>query len=56
VTNKEEKAFATLGIDIEATRMLRGRFAYACVDWSDRRPHLGGALASAFFKVALKRK
>ena len=55
VTNKEEKAFATLGIDIEATRMLRRRFAYACVDWSERRPHLGGALPS-FFNVALRRK
>src|SRR6266516_1540222 len=32
------KAFEALGIDIEATRTLRRRFAYACVDWSERRP------------------
>jgi hypothetical protein len=50
------KAFEALGIDIDATRTLRRRFAYACVDWSERRPHLGGALAAAFLKVALKRK
>lgn len=50
------KAFSTLGIDLEETRTLRRRFAYACVDWSERRPHLGGALAAAFLKFALKKK
>jgi DNA-binding transcriptional ArsR family regulator len=50
------KAFEVLGIDVEATRTLRRRFAYACVDWSERRPHLGGALGAAFLNVALKRK
>jgi DNA-binding transcriptional ArsR family regulator len=50
------KAFAALGIDIEATRALRRRFAYACVDWSERRPHLGGAVGAALLNVALKRK
>jgi DNA-binding transcriptional ArsR family regulator len=50
------KGFAALGIDVEATRALRRRFAYACVDWSERRPHVGGALAAAFLSVALKRK
>jgi DNA-binding transcriptional ArsR family regulator len=50
------KAFEALGIDLEATRTLRRRFACACLDWSERRPHLGGALGAAFLKVALKRK
>ena len=50
------KAFESLGLDIEATRTLRRRFAYSCVDWSERRPHLGGALAAALLKIALKRK
>lgn len=50
------KRFGALGIDIEATRMLRRRFAYACVDWSERRPHLGGALGAALLRLALKRK
>jgi DNA-binding transcriptional ArsR family regulator len=49
-------AFASLGIDVEAARALRRRFAFACVDWSERRPHLGGALGAAILKVALKRK
>jgi hypothetical protein len=50
------KAFEALGIDLDATRTLRRRFAYACLDWSERRPHVGGALGAALLKVALKRK
>jgi len=50
------KAFAALGIDLDATRTLRRRFAYACLDWSERRPHVGGALGAALLRVALQRK
>ena len=56
LTPKGKKAFEALGIDVEAARALRRRFAYACVDWSERRPHLGGALGAALLQVALKRK
>jgi DNA-binding transcriptional ArsR family regulator len=50
------KAFEALGIDIEAMRTLRRRFAFACVDWSERRPHVGGAMGAALLNVAIKRK
>jgi DNA-binding transcriptional ArsR family regulator len=50
------RAFEALGIEIEATRALRRRFACACLDWSERRPHIGGALGAAVLKIALKRK
>ncbi len=50
------KACGSLGIDLEAVRTQRRRFAFACLDWSERRPHLGGALGAALFDVALKRK
>jgi DNA-binding transcriptional ArsR family regulator len=56
VTADGTKALEALGIDIEATRTLRRRFACACLDWSERRPHLGGALGAALLKVALKKK
>ncbi len=45
-----------MGLDIEATRALRRRFAYACIDWSQRRPHLGGALGAALLNLALRRR
>jgi DNA-binding transcriptional ArsR family regulator len=50
------RAFRALGIDLDAARSLRRRFACACLDWSERRAHLGGALGAALLKVALKRK
>jgi DNA-binding transcriptional ArsR family regulator len=50
------KTLEKLGIEVEETRKLRRRFAYACPDWSERRPHLGGALGAALLKIALKRK
>ncbi len=56
LTPKGTKAFISLGIDVEATRALRRRFAYACLDWSERKPHLGGALGAALLNVALARK
>jgi hypothetical protein len=49
-------AFEGLGIDVESARTLRRRFAYPCVDWSERKPHLGGALGAALLKIALKNK
>jgi DNA-binding transcriptional ArsR family regulator len=56
VTPSGAAAFEALGIDLDATRMLRRRFAYACLDWSERRPHLAGALGAAVLAVARKRK
>lgn len=56
VTANGAKAFAALGIDVSATRTLRRRFAYACLDWSERQPHIGGALGAAILKTALNRK
>lgn len=49
-------ALGALGIDVQATRQLRRRFACACVDWSERRPHLGGALGAALLNSMLKRR
>ncbi len=56
LTQPGTKAFEAVGIDLEAASALRRRFAYACLDWSERRPHLGGALGAALLKIALKRK
>jgi DNA-binding transcriptional ArsR family regulator len=49
-------AFAALGLDLDAARRLRRRFASPCLDWSERRPHLGGALGAALLDVVLRRQ
>jgi DNA-binding transcriptional ArsR family regulator len=50
------KAFESLGIDLESARGLRRRFAFACLDWSERKPHLAGALGAAFLNAAMKKR
>ncbi|MDO9359424.1 MAG: winged helix-turn-helix domain-containing protein [Polaromonas sp.] len=47
VTPKGAKAFASLGLDVEGARARRRQFACRCLDWSERRDHLGGALGAA---------
>jgi hypothetical protein len=47
VTPEGEQALATIGVDVNALRNGRRRFAYGCMDWSERRPHLAGALGAA---------
>jgi hypothetical protein len=34
----------------------RRRVAYGCLDWSERRPHLAGALGAAVLDLFLRRK
>ena len=50
------EAVEALGADVSEARSQRRRFAYACLDWSERKPHIGGALGAALLKIALKRK
>jgi DNA-binding transcriptional ArsR family regulator len=45
------QAFAQLGIDMKVQRARRRRFACTCIDWSERRAHLGGALGAAFLQA-----
>jgi DNA-binding transcriptional ArsR family regulator len=47
VTQRGTAVLAPFGINIEAVRATRRRFAWACLDWTQRRPHLGGALGAA---------
>jgi DNA-binding transcriptional ArsR family regulator len=51
-----DAGFQALGIKLEALRSRRRRFAYPCVDWSERQPHLAGALGSAVLEMLLKKR
>ncbi len=43
------KAFLEgLGVDVEKAERQRRAFARQCLDWTERRPHLAGALGAAF--------
>lgn len=55
LTPNGEDALQALGLDLQAARARRRRFACACLDWSERRPHLGGALGAAMLQLSLQR-
>jgi CRISPR/Cas system CMR subunit Cmr4 (Cas7 group RAMP superfamily) len=43
-----------LGVDVEASRRERRAFAHQCLDWSERRAHLAGALGAAVARRCLE--
>ena len=47
---------AALGIDAALLAGQRRRFACACLDWSERRAHLGGALGAAVLQLAVQQR
>ena len=55
VTALGETRLAALHVDIAAARQSRRVFARACVDLTQRRPHLGGALGDALLQAYVSR-
>jgi DNA-binding transcriptional ArsR family regulator len=54
LTDSGAAELARLGVDVAAAqRARRRRLACACMDWSERRPHLGGALGAAWLQALL---
>ena len=47
VTRRGERALASFGLDVEALRGHRRPLVRTCLDWSERRFHLAGALGAA---------
>lgn len=48
VTDKGEQFFTDFGIDITILKKQRRIFAKPCLDWSERKHHFLGSLATAF--------
>ncbi|MBS0657296.1 MAG: winged helix-turn-helix transcriptional regulator [Verrucomicrobia bacterium] len=47
ITRRGEQQLGEIGVDVAAARGARRRFACGCLDWSERKDHLGGALGAA---------
>jgi DNA-binding transcriptional ArsR family regulator len=47
VTSAGERAFATFGLDLETLRQRRRPLLLLCLDWSEERHHLAGAIGAA---------
>lgn len=55
LTSAGARGLAALGVDIDAARGARRTFAKPCLDWTERRFHLAGALGAVLCSNALER-
>lgn len=56
ITPEGKRWFAAFGVDTDAARQARRSFARRCLDWSERRPHLAGALGTALLHRLQERR
>jgi DNA-binding transcriptional ArsR family regulator len=47
VTSEGDAFLAEIGVDLAAARTKRRIFCRPCLDWTERRPHIGGAVGAA---------
>jgi DNA-binding transcriptional ArsR family regulator len=50
VTDTGERQLVRRGVDVAACREARRKLAPGCLDWTERRPHVGGALGAAILR------
>ena len=50
LSQKGRERLAGFGLDIEAAAHQRRSFARRCLDWTERRPHIAGALGGALLE------
>jgi DNA-binding transcriptional ArsR family regulator len=54
--HRADKMFNALGVDISAVQTTRRKYAFACLDWTERKPHLAGALGAALCDAMIAQK
>ena len=55
ITEKGDKFFRDFGLEVNKLQNQRRHFAKACLDWSERKYHLAGALGAALFDEMLRK-
>ena len=56
VSTKGEQQLLSLGIQLKPANGSRRRYAYPCLDWSERLAHIGGHLGSAILDWLIAEK
>jgi len=54
LTRVGARRLAGLGVDVSWARRQRRNFARPCLDWTERRPHLAGALGAALCHTVVR--
>ena len=55
LTGAGERFLTGLGVDLERARGAKRRYCRSCIDWTERRHHLSGAVGAALAQVFLER-
>jgi predicted transcriptional regulator len=50
VTSRGAEWLGRLGVEVESLEQSKRHLARRCLDWTERRPHIGGALGSALLE------
>ena len=56
LTARGERELSSLKVDIERPRNLRRAYIRSCLDWTERKPHLAGAVGAALADAFLENK
>ena len=56
LTPAGETFLSGIGLDLAAARAGRRTFAPACLDWSERVPHVAGALGAELLRLLFERR
>jgi DNA-binding transcriptional ArsR family regulator len=56
LTARGDERLRAIGVDLDRARTMRRPFARACLDWSERRPHLAGALGAVIADALLAQR
>jgi hypothetical protein len=51
LTTSGRQALQSRGVALPEAQKTRRQFAYGCLDWTERRAHLGGALGAAILQA-----
>jgi DNA-binding transcriptional ArsR family regulator len=54
VTRQGQQRFKELSINVDSLHQLRRGFGNRCLDWTERHPHIGGALGAALLARLLE--
>ena len=55
LTNVGVNIFTDVGIDLSPLYQKRRRFAFECLDWTEKTAHLGGSLGGALCELCVRR-
>jgi DNA-binding transcriptional ArsR family regulator len=56
VTSSGERFFAGIGVDLPKARGAKRQYCRACIDWTERRHHVSGAVGAALADAFLERR